>query len=60
MNSVDDSNVNARKDVDPKLAPKSRLTIQKELLSLKKKALALRREGRLDEAEEELKKGRVL
>jgi hypothetical protein len=62
MNStkVDDANVNARKDVDPKLAPKSRLTIQKELLSLKKKALALRREGRLDEAEEELKKGRVL
>ncbi|KAM3749485.1 hypothetical protein ACB098_05G188700 [Castanea mollissima] len=57
---VDDANVNARKDVDPRLAPKSRLTIQKELLSLKKKALALRREGRLDEAEEELKKGRAL
>ncbi|KAM3749487.1 hypothetical protein ACB098_05G188900 [Castanea mollissima] len=49
-----------RKDVDPKLEPKSRLTIQKELLSLKKKALALRREGRLHEAEEELKKGRAL
>ncbi|KAL4628621.1 hypothetical protein ACB092_05G253200 [Castanea dentata] len=57
---VDDANVNARKDVDPKLAPKSRLTIQKELPSLKKKALALRREGRWDEAEEELKKGRAL
>ncbi|KAL0012527.1 hypothetical protein SO802_007635 [Lithocarpus litseifolius] len=57
---VDDANVNARTDFDPKLAPKSRLTIQKELLSLKKKALALRREGRLDEAEEELKKGRAL
>ncbi|KAK7843588.1 uncharacterized protein LOC111989069 [Quercus suber] len=57
---VDDANVNARKDFDPKLAPKNRLTIQKELLSLKKKALALRREGRLDEAEEELKKGRAL
>ncbi|KAM3701652.1 hypothetical protein ACJW31_05G190200 [Castanea mollissima] len=57
---VDDANVNARKDVDPKLEPKSRLTIQKELLSLKKKALALRREGRLHEAEEELKKGRAL
>ncbi|WCJ20355.1 phosphoinositide binding [Euphorbia peplus] len=45
---------------DSKLAPKNRLMIQKELLGLKKKALALRREGKLDEAEEELKKGRVL
>ncbi|KAG2689676.1 hypothetical protein I3760_09G149600 [Carya illinoinensis] len=52
--------INARKDVGSRLAPKSRLMIQKELLSLKKKALALRREGRLDEAEEELKKGKVL
>ncbi|CAL9015055.1 unnamed protein product [Prunus brigantina] len=34
--------------------------IQKELLGLKKKALALRREGRLDDAEEELKKGSIL
>ncbi|CAB4306065.1 unnamed protein product [Prunus armeniaca] len=34
--------------------------IQKELLGLKKKALALRREGRLDYAEEELKKGSIL
>ncbi|XP_055961293.1 uncharacterized protein LOC126658415 isoform X2 [Mercurialis annua] len=47
-------------DVGLKLAPKSRLMIQKELLALKKKALTLRREGRLDEAEEELKKGKVL
>lgn len=52
-------NINA-KNLDSKIAPKSRLTIQKELLTLKKKALALRREGRLDEAEEELKKGKVL
>ncbi|XP_022724303.1 uncharacterized protein LOC111281007 isoform X2 [Durio zibethinus] len=55
-----DDNVNAMKDVDLKPAPKSRLMIQKELLGLKKKALALRREGRLDEAEEELKKGKIL
>ncbi|EOY28522.1 Phosphoinositide binding, putative [Theobroma cacao] len=55
-----DENVNAIKDVDVKPAPKSGLMIQKELLGLKKKALALRREGRLDEAEEELKKGKIL
>ncbi|KAA8523069.1 hypothetical protein F0562_009492 [Nyssa sinensis] len=54
------ANVNGRKDMDPKLEPKSRLIIQKELLGLKKRALALRREGRLDEADEELKKGKVL
>lgn len=41
-------------------APKSRLMIQKELLSLKKKALALRRQGKLNEAEEELRKGVAL
>lgn len=41
-------------------APKSRMVIQKELLALKKKALTLRREGRLEEADEELKKGKVL
>ncbi|XP_008798841.1 uncharacterized protein LOC103713621 isoform X2 [Phoenix dactylifera] len=40
--------------------PKSKLAIQKELLALKKKALTLRREGRLNEAEEELKKGKFL
>ncbi|XVF25952.1 hypothetical protein REPUB_Repub13aG0258300 [Reevesia pubescens] len=55
-----DDNVNAMKDVDLKPAPKSRVMIQRELLGLKKKALALRREGRLDEAEEELKKGKIL
>ncbi|KAF0901716.1 hypothetical protein E2562_006190 [Oryza meyeriana var. granulata] len=41
-------------------APKSKLAIQRELLALKKKALVLRREGKVDEAEEELKKGSVL
>lgn len=45
---------------EPKQAPKSRFMIQKELLALKKKALALRREGKVDEAEEELNKGKVL
>ncbi|KAG5516604.1 hypothetical protein RHGRI_037358 [Rhododendron griersonianum] len=50
----------AEKVSKPKLAPKSRLTIQKELLALKKRALALRREGKLDEADEELEKGKVL
>ncbi|KAL9243545.1 hypothetical protein vseg_017420 [Gypsophila vaccaria] len=43
-----------------KPAPKSKLTIQKELLALKKKALALRREGKLEEADNELKKGKDL
>ncbi|KAM7525183.1 hypothetical protein LguiA_015085 [Lonicera macranthoides] len=47
-------------NTEPKLAPKSKLTIQKELLALKKRALALRREGKLDEADEELKKGKIL
>ncbi|CAO2832472.1 unnamed protein product [Amaranthus hypochondriacus] len=39
---------------------KSRYMIQKELLALKKKALALRREGKLEEADNELKKGKAL
>lgn len=43
-----------------KMAPKNKLAIQRELLAVKKKALALRREGRSDEAEEELKKGKAL
>lgn len=43
-----------------KLPPKSRIAIQRELLALKKKALALRREGRTKEADEELKKGKLL
>ncbi|KAJ6885659.1 hypothetical protein NC651_026331 [Populus alba x Populus x berolinensis] len=53
-------NTKEKNNVSSKPAPKSRLMIQKELLALKKKALALRREGRLDEADEELKKGKVL
>ncbi|KAL2230231.1 UNVERIFIED_CONTAM: hypothetical protein Sindi_1617500 [Sesamum indicum] len=53
-------NVGRRNDKGPKPAPKSKLTIQKELIALKKKALTLRREGRLDESEEELKKAKVL
>ncbi|CAN0852538.1 RUN and FYVE domain-containing protein 1 [Linum grandiflorum] len=39
---------------------KSRMMIQKELLALKKKALTLRREGKVEEADEELRKGKVL
>ncbi|EPS67059.1 hypothetical protein M569_07719, partial [Genlisea aurea] len=41
-------------------AAKSKPTVQKELIALKKKALALRREGRLDESEIELKKAKVV
>ncbi|KAK8971014.1 hypothetical protein KSP40_PGU009103 [Platanthera guangdongensis] len=40
--------------------PKSKMVVQKELLALKKKALILRREGRVEEADEELKKGKAL
>lgn len=47
-------------DTGPKFAPKSKLTIQRELIALKKKALSLRREGKLDESEEELKKAKAL
>lgn len=63
MNSsnVDVLNVAEQNDHKPsKRASKSRLMIQKELLALKKRALVLRREGKMDEAEEELKKGKVL
>lgn len=59
-NKADVRNVNRTEKADSKLAPKSRLMIQKELLGLKKRALALRREGKLDEADEELKRGKVL
>ncbi|XP_068639388.1 uncharacterized protein [Aristolochia californica] len=45
------------KDLAP---PKSKLVIQRELIGMKKKALALRREGRIGEADEELKKAKVL
>lgn len=47
-------------NTDRKPPVKSRFMIQKELLALKKKALALRREGKLEEADNELKKGKVL
>lgn len=50
----------AGKKAQPVSAPKSKLAIQRELLALKKKALALRREGKVDESEEELKKGSIL
>ncbi|XP_011003386.1 PREDICTED: uncharacterized protein LOC105110146 [Populus euphratica] len=60
MKSSPSQNTNAKSNVNSKPAPKSRLMVQKELLALKKKALALKREGRLDAAEEELKKGKVL
>ncbi|KAL5731043.1 hypothetical protein ACHQM5_003805 [Ranunculus cassubicifolius] len=43
-----------------KAKPKSKLMIQRELLGIKKRALTLRREGKVDEAEEELRKGKVL
>ncbi|KAK3014679.1 hypothetical protein RJ639_009992 [Escallonia herrerae] len=56
----DQVDANGTEDVHPKLAPKTKLVIQRELLGLKKRALALRREGRIDEADEELKKGKVL
>ncbi|XP_043689939.1 uncharacterized protein LOC122640757 isoform X2 [Telopea speciosissima] len=55
-----DAGTKVSHDINPKFPQKSKLVIQKELLGLKKKALTLRREGRLDEAEEELKKGKVL
>lgn len=45
---------------DHKTAPKNKLAIQRELLALKKKALALRREGKVDEADQELMKGKAL
>ena len=51
-----DRNNNAASTV----APKSRLMIQRELLNSKKKVLALRREGKMDEAEEEMRKSAVL
>lgn len=47
-------------DAGPKTAPKSKLVIQKELIALKKKALALRREGRVEESDEELRKAKDL
>jgi len=42
------------------LNSKTKSELQKELLGLKRKALALRREGRIDEADAELSKGKLL
>ncbi|KAL2343916.1 hypothetical protein Fmac_005201 [Flemingia macrophylla] len=50
----------ATNSVASKVAPKSRLMIQRELLSLKKKALTLRREGKMNEAEELMQIGAAL
>ncbi|EOA33278.1 hypothetical protein CARUB_v10019682mg [Capsella rubella] len=60
MSSLTVDTTGAEKDTSLKIAPRSRLAIQKELLAVKKKALTLRREGKFNEAEEELKKGAVL
>lgn len=57
---ADAGNVNERTTFSRNISSKSKTMIQKELLDLKKRALALRREGKLDEAAEELKKGKVL
>ncbi|OIV94586.1 hypothetical protein TanjilG_25648 [Lupinus angustifolius] len=57
---LDERNTNATSNAASTVAPKSRLMIQRELLSLKKKALTLRREGKLNEAEEEMRKGAAL
>lgn len=57
---VDDKIVTEIKDPEFRPKPKSKFLIQRELLAVKKKALALRREGRVDEAEEELSKGKDL
>ncbi|KAG2317240.1 hypothetical protein Bca52824_020362 [Brassica carinata] len=54
------SQTRAEKDTSLKHPPRSRLAIQRELLAVKKKALTLKREGKFNEAEEELKKGAVL
>ncbi|KAI3800324.1 hypothetical protein L1987_28413 [Smallanthus sonchifolius] len=58
--SDDVSVLKSKLESDHKMAPKSKLEIQRELLALKKKALALRREGKVDEADEELMKGKAL
>ncbi|KAI4351168.1 hypothetical protein L6164_005548 [Bauhinia variegata] len=57
---LDERNSNTINNAASAVAPKSRLVIQRELLNLKKKALSLRREGKLTEAEEELRKGAAL
>ncbi|KAL9140400.1 hypothetical protein ABFS82_14G034900 [Erythranthe guttata] len=60
MNTGPDIIVKEVASPGPKLAPKSKLVIQRELIALKKKALTLRREGKVDESDEELKKAKAL
>lgn len=55
-----DSGESSKLDSVPKVGPKNKLAIQRELLAIKKKALALRREGKADEADQELAKGKAL
>ncbi|CAL9127494.1 unnamed protein product [Musa textilis] len=60
MQTVEEENVAETTGSHFKSPPKSKLMVQKELLALKKRVLTLRREGCIDEAEEELKKGKIL
>ncbi|MQL86593.1 hypothetical protein Taro_019128 [Colocasia esculenta] len=60
MSEADVKNIPEMKGLDHRPKPKSKLLIQRELLDLKKRALALRREGRTDEADEELRRGKEL
>ncbi|KAH9627225.1 hypothetical protein KSS87_018502 [Heliosperma pusillum] len=60
MVEPDSNSIVSQHKTDRKPAPKSKSMIQKELLALKRKALALKREGKLEEADEELKKGKIL
>ncbi|KAG6515506.1 hypothetical protein ZIOFF_025929 [Zingiber officinale] len=60
IQSVEKQNVDETLTSPFKPPPKSKIMIQKELLALKKAALSLRREGRMDEADETLKKGKFL
>lgn len=48
QSDADVRNANDRKDTSHQIASKSKSMIQKELLGLKERALALRREGKLD------------
>ncbi|KAG9144242.1 hypothetical protein Leryth_023047 [Lithospermum erythrorhizon] len=54
------ANADGNKYEGTKREVKSKILIQKELIALKKKAFALKREGKMDEAEEELNKGKIL
>ncbi|KAL0690084.1 hypothetical protein Bca4012_089762 [Brassica carinata] len=60
LESAADNTSSQGADTSLKHPPRSRLAIQRELLAVKKKALTLKREGKFNEAEEELKKGAVL